>query len=288
MKTLHERVSRIYTPLDEAAALLHERRATQAVRPANQVEALLAQRPCAVLFRQIATPNFELLRFLALASAQGLTPVVLEFHQDLFVDRNPAKLALGKMRFHDGWGKNGGPRLKTVTVMDVNSANGRPLCEARTRWGRSLAGFHHDLLVSHGAWPMLTAHDASVWFRENGGSARRYYTAFFELLINLAVLIESFPITGHDAAFTREVMLPSFEASLARQGSKPLVCRLDPPDAEGDPYWLQYPGNLFAVVERALGSERSQPLTKLNGQAIVPACDPLRFSESRNVGGSDS
>jgi hypothetical protein len=54
------------------------------------------------MFRQAATPNFELEHLTSRAVRAGLTPFVLEYHADKFVHLNSVKHALVCLRFSDG------------------------------------------------------------------------------------------------------------------------------------------------------------------------------------------
>jgi len=243
------RLDALYTPLEQAAATLRARHAALSGAPQSRLEARFRERPHAVLFRQVATPNFEMERFVSLARSAGLVPLVLEFHGDKFVHCNPDKYALARMTFHAGMGRNGGIRSHPLSVADMTRANGRPLHKVRTLWGQGLIPFHHGLLRAQAATAEVELHDATDWFREHGGSARGYYRHLFELFIGHAVLVENFLMTPSEKPFTTEVTLPAFESVCARCGQRPLVCRLDPPESEGDSYWLQYPASLLPVAK---------------------------------------
>lgn len=246
-----------YTPLDEAVALLHSRRAASPLDTGNMLECHLAPRPYAVLFRHVATPNFELERFVALASSVNLTPIVLEFHQDKFATCNPAKHALARMSFYAGTGRNGGPRNRVLTIADVDAADRMPFCQITTTFGRKLVFFHHQLLRTCPELRNLEIVDVSPFLLTYPGGARHYYTDVFSLFARHAILFESFLFTPSDQQFTTEIAIPAFNAVNERHGCHPLICRLDPPETEGDSYWYHYPDALHERVATQFSSNQT-------------------------------
>ena len=245
---MNDQLFPLYTPLENAAAELRTRRGASVLAVRTPLERHLFDGHYAVLFRQIATPNFELERFVSLALSAGLTPMVLEFQRDKFVTRNPIKYALARMGFHAGTGRKGGSRLRFISVADLHATDGRLLCHALTSWGQRLVLFHHELLEERQSLSCIELFDGSEWFLSHGGGARSYYAAFLSLFVRHAVLFESFLFTLHEHQFTSEIVLPSFDAVFAQHGLRPIVCRLDPPESEGFPYWLQYPDALHESV----------------------------------------
>lgn len=247
-----------YTPLAEAVALLHARRAAASpLGTGNMLECYLAPRPYAVLFRHVATPNFELERFVALAYSVNLTPLVFEFPQDKFVTCNPAKHALARMSFYAGTGRNGGPRNRVLTIADVVAADRMPLCQITTTFGQKLIPFHHELLRSQPGLHDLEIVDGSPFFLAHPGGARHYYPEVFRLFIRHAILFESFLFTPPDQQFTTEIAIPAFNAVNERHGCHPLICRLDPPETEGDSYWYHYPDALHERVATQFSSQQT-------------------------------
>lgn len=243
----------IYTPLEEAVVQLDRRQAGRLLPDLDlpgflDIPPVLRQPRMAVLFRQVGTPNHELQRATALASRVGLKLVIWEYHTDRFLTRNACKHALGRMRFHNGVGRNGGRKTQFANIIDFNRQDGVQLDAVTTTWGEPLIEFHHDLLrhqFNRGG-PLLF--DASAWFARHGGRARQYYKAFTMLFLRHAVLFETFMMDGAELAFTQEVFLPAFNDLTAAFRIKPLVVRIEDIETEGDDYWLSYPGALQAVV----------------------------------------
>lgn len=245
---MNERLAQLYWPLPQAVRELHARRASRMPEPNSELERYLATRPCAVLTRNVATPNFELERFVSLATACGLSPVVLEFHRDKFVTSNPLKYSLGRMSFYGGTGRNGGPRVQCLQVIDLPAVDGLPLLQIATSWGQDFIEFHHRLITARPTLGEVEFWDGSDWFAGHGPNAQHYYTALMALFVQHAILFETFLLTPAEQQFTADIVLPGFEAAAALHGLPPLICRLDPPVTEGDGFWLQYPEELYATV----------------------------------------
>lgn len=259
----------IYTPLEDARALLDRRQAGRLLPDLDSpgfldVPAHLQQPRMAVMFRQVGTPNHELQRAMALAARVGLHLVVWEYHADRFLTRNACKHALGRMRFHHGIGRNGGRKTQQLSVIDFNGSDGQCLDAVETLWGEPLIDFHHALLderFGHDDGPRLF--DASAWFARHGGRARSYYRAFTMLFIRHAVLFETFVMQGSELDFTREVFLPAFDDLVTAFGIRPLVVRIEDVETEGDDYWLSYPGSLQPVVARRLEGAMPPPVATI-------------------------
>ncbi len=246
------RLPYLYTPIEEAVAELHTRRRAITNPTSGTLEQKLLSHPHAVLFRHVATPNFELERFAALATHAGLTPLIAEFHADKIVSVNPSKYALVRLAFHGGIGRNGGSRTRYISIADTLAADGMILRDAVTHWGQRLIPFHHELLSMRPSLSTIETYDASDWLDAHGPGAWRYYADYFTLFIDHAVLFESFLTTPREAQFTSKIIIPAFESAYSRRGLRPLICRLDPPDAEGNSYWLQYPRELQEFVASRL------------------------------------
>lgn len=250
------RLARLYTPLEEAVSELHARRHALASQPRGAFEQKLLSRPHAVLGRFVATPNFESERFASLATAAGLSPIILEFYCDKFVSVNPIKYALARMGFYAGIGRNGGSRVRYISVAHLPTADGMVLQDTTTLWGQRLISFHHELLSMRPSLSSVETYDASDWFLAHGPGAQQYYADFFTLFIDHAILFENFMLTREEEQFTSEIIIPAFETAFSRRGLRPLICRLDPPDAEGNAYWLQYPQELQAYVTSRLSRKQ--------------------------------
>lgn len=245
----------VYTDVNEAIAAFrartHEELPSIAPPPA-----ILEKGMPAAMFRQVFTPNYEIRRFLNITDALDLRPIFWEYHADKFTPNNEWKHALGKLFFYGGTGKKGGARIEALKIIDFNESNGRPINELKTLWGQSLIEFHHELLQKCFRKTSPETFDASEWFGNNGKTAYGYYRAFISLFVKEAILFENFMLHGTEGEFTRDIFLPAFLDVWRETGRKPLIVSLEPTDIEGDRFWLCYPNEDRAYVERKLNRSR--------------------------------
>jgi hypothetical protein len=244
---------RLYTPLEAAIDTLRKRQKLAQPTP-NPLDVRLRSTLTAVLWRHLATPNYELGRFVSICAGCGLMPVVLTFHRDKFLNRNPAKCALARLRFSDSATDS---HLATIAIADWVNADGQQISSVQTLSGGSLVTFHRDLL-SISRFSTVTTGDISDWLHAHGATAKCYYHHFFDLFIRSAILFDSFLHSSGEESFTSEVVMPAFEGASSRNGLRPLVCRLDPENWEGHPHWLRYPKELqskaLMLLQRENGS----------------------------------
>ena len=199
--------------------------------------------PRAVLFRQVATPTHEVLRFLRIAKHMKLNPVILEYYGDKFVSAgNPYKRALGKMPIYQHTGIDGRDNVKYHTILDFNAYTGKSLSAVKCPSGESMIDFHHKLLDKMSRLNIGThCADATPWFHALGGMAGKYYEEFLTLFIRDAILFEYFEPTVSEQKFVRETMVPAFQNVTAQFGMSPLIVRLVPKNKEGRKLWDSYP-----------------------------------------------
>jgi hypothetical protein len=209
--------------------------------------------PSAVLFRQIATPTHEILRFLAVTERLALRPLILEYTADKFVNSgNSYKKALGKLPIHQSTGSDGRDIVRYVTIFDFNKYAGKRLSDIKSKWGASLQDFHHDMLkCATGLDPAEVCVDATPWFKEAGGNAARYYDAFMTLFVRDAILFENFHATATERPFVERVVTPAFKKVSDAYGYTPLIARLIPKHEELRPYWDAYPKTITRCLPPA-------------------------------------
>ena len=240
----------LYTPLEEAVAELHRRRADKALcrlvedHRRQHPPTFLNGEPVAILWRTVITPGREFSRFMALAQESGLRPLCLELLRDKFTSLNPDKHMLGMMRFSRHGGSS---RLR---VVEFNTMDGLPFNEVRCMNGQSLVDFHHQLLnrVSPGTVPV----DISTWFRE-GSRQELYYLEYLSLFITSGILFENFFLDdAEERRFAEERMFPSLARVVEMYGVKPLIVRLFTPEEEREQWLWHYPGELYSVAKELL------------------------------------
>lgn len=241
----------VYTPVDIATKELSERQNRSDLKeyvdknlPAGVPSRMLGKQH-AVLFRHIATPNYELRRFFNLIDGlEGLTPLFFEYGDDKYTDNNESKYFLGKMGFFHGRGKRGGEKITRLKVIDFQISRGIPINRVKTLWGQNLIDFHHDLFKQayENKVDDSLFYDASNWFHVSGGNAQNYYENFLKLFLRNGILFENFLPNGKEEEFTKNIFLPSFIKVLQESGTKPLVIALTPTEIESSIFWFCHPG----------------------------------------------
>lgn len=245
----------MYTPLEEAKEEVWKRWNNADLRRrvvafAADLPEVLIKEPKAIIFRQLATPNFELLRFSELAQELALIPLCLEYKSDKFCTRNLDKVLLGKMVFHNGTGKNGGNKTVSTKVINFGDNDMKCFKEIKTLWDEEFIAFHHRIIFQ--SLDHIQCKDNTDWFKKMGPKPSTYYHYFLSFFICHGILFENFLLEGDEGKFTREIAWPAIRKVTDHFGLKPLIVRLRPEESEADPYWCWYPGHLEAEVRRLM------------------------------------
>jgi hypothetical protein len=209
----------------------------------------------AVLFRQIATPNHEIRRFLSIVDAlDELEPFFGEHRDDRFTTSNEYKVSWGKVRFDKKLKQNG--KYESLNILDFPAADGKKISEVTTLWGQLLIDFHHGLFKeTYRPVNENFFHNISPWLQEHGGNAANYYKPVLTWFLQKGLLFENFVINdGKELSFTRNVFLPAFIEIYKETGFKPLVINLLPTAIEGGEFWLCHPHKSQTYVEQMLKS----------------------------------
>ncbi len=195
----------------------------------------------AVLFRSVATPQFEVKRFYDLSTGYNLKPLFWEYYDDKFHSGNPSKYALGKLFIHKGMDKNNDSIFKKIRILDFNKSNGFSMKCLQTIDGRNFIDFHHCLLekIIPDAGEYLF--DSSDWLKNNGSSAKKYYKKYLALFLVHGILFENFLLDENEIDFTKNVFIPAFKKIEKVFGIKPLIVALNPTEIEGVDFWNSYP-----------------------------------------------
>ena len=230
----------------------------------------LAERPRAILARNLATPDNEFNEFAAQSRALGLSPLLLEYSGDRFTTLNRGKMSLVKLAFHHGMDKNGAARVTHLRVVDdANACQKQPIKEMRTRWGEPLANFHRRLLRGFHA---TEVHDSTEWFRQAGDGARVFYPKLLASFSLRHVLFENFG-PGREERFFHDVVRPSLEWVRQRFGLKPLLLPVAPADEMADVFWWSYPENVKPRAEtpmRATAPPEPAPPVQHHAERAAP------------------
>jgi len=205
----------------------------------GEVPEALRNGPCAVMLRQITTPNTEFHHFLNLAQQINLTPVSLEYLKDKFVTTNAYKRSWGKMAFYHGKNKNGETVFHYKKVIDFLESDGKRFNEIITLWGEKFVVFHHRILGENLSEVKIL--DNSLWYDQKGQEPAEYYPYILAMFVCNGICFENFLADGKERKFTKEIVMPALEKVKTHFGVKPLIVPLAPPDEANDKYWWCYP-----------------------------------------------
>lgn len=206
--------------------------------------------PRAIFFRQVATPNHEMIRFLRLAKQMKLKPLILEYHDDKFVSsENRSKRALGKMPIYQHTGSDGRDMMEYKTVCDFNVSTGKKFKDVECLTGEDIISFHHNLFRTITKLnPKTYCFDASDWFKSAGERAELYYEQLLTLFIRDGIMFENFMSFRSESAFTKSIIVPAFEKLKSRYGIQPLIVRLLPENEDMRQFWDAYPKKIQKFV----------------------------------------
>ncbi len=262
----------IFTTLAEAQAELSRRRRDRVLEQkvadylGSDVPEVLRKNPALVLFRHIATANGETERLLALAETMRLLPAWLEFADDRFYSFNPDKYALLAPQFFLGRKPDGEDDIGKIRLADAAIVQGKSFADIATKWGENLVEFHHQVLFSRHPELRDRVEDVSAWLNHHGVRAAKFYEQFLALFIRHGVLAEYFEAKSSEEKFLREVFLPAFEKVHARFGLRPLIIRLDPPEAGSDA-WCLGSAEAKAATEQRIAELKQGAVVAENGIA---------------------
>ena len=247
----------IYTPVEEAVNELKLRQANNALEDytrrilGDDIPEIIKCRKSMVLFRHVATLNYEIRRFLIGADAlsDDLKPIIFEYLSDSFNNRNAWKFSLGKISLHKGLDKNKKQIFECKNIIDMNSSNNKPLHSVVTHWKQPLVDFHHEIF-SRG-FPHLkdNVFDLSTWLHKFGDNPKDFYKPFFTLFLKHGILFENYLFNKEEALFTKTVILPIILEISKESGVKPLIVALEPTEIEDDPFWMSHPHHEKEFIE---------------------------------------
>ncbi len=239
----------VYTPLEEALAKLEKRAGDKELGGKIEIilekdipEILVKGKKKAVLFRQIATPNYEIRRFIHILDAiDSLEPLFGEYSDDVFFSINEQKKYWGKIMYFES------PDIfqNHTKIIDFKICEGKKISEIKTLKGQLLVDFHHGLFektsvpVSQDAF-----YNISVWLHRHGKKAKNYYRPVLAWFIQHAMLFENFVLKDpKELTFIKNIFLPAFINVYKETGCKPLIINLLPTDIEDRKFWFCHPKN---------------------------------------------
>ena len=214
-------------------------------------------KPLAIFHRQVATPNYETLRFLSIASGFGLEPLILEYHDDLHSMANVFKKSLVRLPVIRKISLRGCLNYKNEWVIPHTLINKRlRLNDITTCTGQSLPELHKDLFRAVNFSSLANSLDLSSWYRSAGGKAEIYYSPFLSLFVAHAILFESFSYSREEIEFTEKIVQPAIDESVRSFGVAPLIVPLNPTGIEDAQFWTCYPPEVGQALETKCSLEK--------------------------------
>ncbi|EKD59045.1 MAG: hypothetical protein ACD_56C00004G0006 [uncultured bacterium] len=237
-------VEDMYTPLSVAKEEIWRRWDEQDLKVKVElflkydIPEIFCDKPKAVIFRNIATPNLELQIAQEYAFLLGLDLVVIEYTIDKFCTRNRDKLHLVKMMFFNDKCKS--QVVAKENIISIKEQDNKCFRDIDTMWGENLVSFHHRIFKKFG-YENVEFFDASI-FKERGLGPYEIYLEILGLCVKNAVLLENFLIKADkgEAKFTEQIIIPAFAEVMNKTGYNPLIIPLLGCDGEGNICWQYY------------------------------------------------
>ncbi len=244
-------------PVSDAISELQLRQQDQKLRKAVEVyldgdiPEYFKKSPILYLARHIASPNFETLRFLELCKPYGLPMVIGQDTKDIFTPRNTLKKPLCKMPVVRGVTNSSREIIENFTIIDFNTAQGKPLHSITTIFGEPLTQFHSELLKTINIANLTIVDDAEWIDRNHRGNLLEHYKKFLSLFIVHGVMFEFF--TADEQKFIEDIFEPAFEFVELKFGVKPLIAELVTPELVKIRDWSTFPNSIHKIVTDKFG-----------------------------------
>jgi hypothetical protein len=241
-------VEDIYTPLSVAKEEIWRRWNNKELRRkveeflGDEFPEILSEEPKSVLFRFIATPNFEFRRFFDLSQMINLNPVYAEFLDDKFCTRNQDKMCLGKIVISNGENK------KKKNIINFQDSDNKKFSSIEILGGKKMVDFHHEIFSK--LFKDVQNFDVSR-FKTNGETPKDVYVKFLSLFLCNGVLFENYisKDAGYEKEFTNTVVLPAIREVFERFNVMPLIVPLLPISAEDQIDWMWYPQDIEECMD---------------------------------------
>lgn len=186
----------------------------------------VAGQPTAVLFRQIATANFETLWFLRKASHLGFRPVIVEYHADLFSAHNAYKRSLVVLPVVQRRNRHGQAIVQHHRLLSYEESVHHLLSDLILPSGETLPAFHRRLLTIAAQKTPFSTVELSPWLKQHKGGAVGYYPEFLSLFSGNVVMFEDFVAERSEIEFYERVIHPAYGSACTKLGQRPLITRL--------------------------------------------------------------
>jgi hypothetical protein len=245
-----EGISGLFTKI-QLADPLESHQTAKAVTSFRDLIGACEGRPQAILWRQVATPNYELRSFLRASRRHGLEPIVLTFSSDRMSNRNAFKRTLVAPMFVEGINRSGQPIWRRRRVLNVDELTALRISEIK--FGKiKLPGFHMELLEMALPNEEVKVLDISEWIEEFHISPEQYYLSIFLSLTDGTTLFENFVTDSEEGRFAEKVINPAFSKAREIIGCDPMIVPLCCGRRASSALWYAYPDSYRAHFE-ALG-----------------------------------
>ncbi len=246
------KVGELYTSLSEALEMLRLRRqdAPLCARVASYFERLPADRVmsggAAVYAPALVTPNLEMNYLRDVTAELPLKTVYLEFSHDKFVQLNYSKRSLAHLHFFKTNDDGSRVEMGDKLILDIQSAQGKPMDEITTLQNENFVSFHHRLLRHAYGSTSPEIHDFSQWFTESMHFDPEFpYARYLGLFLTDGILFANFTTEKREEAFTQNRVLPAFRKLREEFGIVPLIVPIQPTESDNESYWCYYPNTLL-------------------------------------------
>jgi hypothetical protein len=244
-------VEDIYTPLEEAKKEIERRWNDEELKKKvekflnNDIPDIFKNEPCAVLVRDIITPNNEFRFFMDIASDLNMKTVFVEYSKSKFVAKNLNKYHLCCPHCYEDPVNLINPIIKKNKIVDFNLMEGKPLNEVITKDGQNLIDFHHKILKER--YPHIKDEDIFDfydWFNNHRNVDGYYYLHYLALFLCFGILFDNFIFSNGEKEFTEEKIIPSIKKLTEIFGVKPLIVPATPLEYENNLFWWYYLGKI--------------------------------------------
>ena len=82
-----------------------------------------------------------------------------------------------------------------------------------------------------------------------GGTPDKFWHHLLSFFVCHGILFENIHLEGHEAGFTRDIILPALARVKELFGVAPLIVPSVPVERERDPYWAWYPGEMEPEID---------------------------------------
>ncbi len=215
--------------------------------------------PILYLARHINTPNFETIRFMYLMKHLGMNAVVSHDSRGKFAPHNHIKRALGKLHVCTRLSQENGSlheHYQNFTIIDFNSAAGKPFSDITTVWGEGLIDFHTRLFTELGLDHVESPDDAAWIDRHHRTNLLEHYKELLSLFVVHGIFFENYNMEDkQERLFVQRILRPACEWVEKEFGYKPLIVPIFPTTLESCQFWISYPKKVGEILRRGMDSE---------------------------------